>query len=237
MKFESPLISAKLVKRYKRFLADAILDNGEEITAHCPNTGSMKTCGQPGDQIYLSHHPSPKRKLPYTWELTKTKGGMICINTNRPNKVVEDAITKQAIPELTGYASLRREVRYGDKSRIDILLEDPQRGRCWIEIKSVTLLDGQDLLFPDAVTSRGLKHIKELQMKKSEGDRSVLFLLVNRPEGTTFKPAFHIDPDWAAGLIEAHQDGVEILAYRNKCTTTEMNIDQKIPVHLHHQII
>jgi len=229
LKFESPLIPATLIKRYKRFLADAVLADGSEITAHCPNTGSMRSCGEPGDTIMLSHNPSPKRKLSYTWEYTKTHKGYIGINTQRPNRIVEEAISRQQIPSLSGYDHIRREVPYGDRSRIDLLLEDKKKGRCWIEIKNVTLIEGDKLLFPDAITSRGLKHIKELQHMLLSGDRCVLFFLINRPDGKSFSPAIHIDEAWSRQLAMAADEGLEIMAYRAKSLVTGVSLGKEVP--------
>ena len=141
MQFEKPLTKATLVKRYKRFLADVVLDTGEEVTAHCANTGSMKTCGAPGDTVWLSHNPSPKRKLAYSWEFTEVSAGYVGINTALPNKLVFEAIEKSQIKELLGYDIMKREVKYGEKSRIDIYLEDSRKvlKPCYVEVKNVTL--------------------------------------------------------------------------------------------------
>ena len=217
------------MKRYKRFLADVQLPNGEVVVAHCPNTGSMKTCGSPGDIIYLSYNPSPKRKLSYTWELTQTKKGFIGINTHRPNKIVEEAILNQQIKSLSGYKQIKREVKYGENSRIDLLLSGP-KGLCWVEVKNVTLLDQKSVLFPDAVTSRGLKHLKELKSKVTEGDRSVIFFLINRPEGDSFSPAYHIDPTYSKELVTAQKMGVEVLAYRCCNSLEASTITNEVPL-------
>lgn len=230
MNFDQTLIPATLVKRYKRFLADATLDCGTTITAHCPNTGSMKSCGSPGDRIYLSHHSSPKRKLAYTWELTETNGGYIGINTHRPNKIVLDAIKQDLIPELTGYTKISTEVRYGEGSRIDILLESNESPACYVEIKNVTLLTENQVIFPDAVSQRGLKHLKELIKQKSTGNRAVMFYLINRPEGHEFRPAKEIDPQYSNTLKIAHEAGVEILIYRSSNSLSNTKISEKIPI-------
>ncbi|MFK7823023.1 MAG: DNA/RNA nuclease SfsA [Oligoflexales bacterium] len=230
MNFEQPLIPATLIKRYKRFLADVHLDCGKQVTAHCPNTGSMKTCGSAGDRVYLSHHNSPTRKLSYTWELTETQEGFIGINTHRPNRVVVDAIERGLVPELKGYESLRTEVRYGDRSRIDILLEANNMPPCYVEIKNVTLLSKNDVIFPDAVTERGLKHLKELSKQHALGNRAAMFYLVNRPEGSHFRPAQEIDPTYAKALKAAHKDGLEILIYRSCNSLDRTEITKKIPL-------
>ncbi len=232
MIFESPLLKGKLIKRYKRFFADVELDSGEQITAHCPNTGSMKTCGTPGDVIYVSHNPSPKRKLKYTWEFTETPAGLIGINTNWPNKVVSEGIENGLVKELTGYRSMRREVKYGSQnSRIDILLEDhPNLGaqKCWVEIKNTTLYQDPYVSFPDAVTARGLKHLEELTEQVLQGDRGVIFFFVNRGEGKAFYPAYEIDPAYCKGLKEAIDKGVEVLVYRSKPSLKEVSIGEAV---------
>ena len=234
MNFISELQEATLIKRYKRFFADVTLASGEEVTAHCPNTGSMKSCGAPGDTVYVSHNPDPKRKLAYTWELTKTKGGYIGVNTHKPNRIVEEAIANGLIPELTGYASMKREAKYGEeKSKIDLLLDEGEdKRRCYVEIKNTTLLDQDTLLFPDAVTSRGLKHLRELQMMVNQGHRSVMLFFVNRPDGKYFTPAKEIHPEYAEALREVSKGGVEILAYRANTTLTESTVGKPVKVTL-----
>ncbi|MEZ4741116.1 MAG: DNA/RNA nuclease SfsA [Bdellovibrionota bacterium] len=235
MNFNSPLLKGKIIKRYKRFLADVELESGELVTAHCPNTGSMKTCWKNGDTIYLSYHDNPQRKLKYTWEYTKVKKGYIGINTMRPNQIVFEAIEKGQIHQLNGYETIRREVKYGSKSKIDILLETDQgkvKKKCWVEIKNVTMyLDDRDLLvFPDAVTARGLKHIKELENQVKGGDRAVMFFLANRPEGKAFTPAKEIDPEYADALKKSQKNGVEILCYRVKPSLKGMTIGEEVPI-------
>ena len=213
--FAPPLVKATLIKRYKRFLADCRLPDGQTITAHCPNTGSMKTCGSPGDTVYLQFVTNPKRKLQYTWELTETQGGYVGVNTARPNGIVERAIIEGRVAELRGYDQVKREVKYGINSRIDLYLtkEDDDQA-CYVEIKNTTLLDADRITFPDAVSARGLKHLLELIEMRRLGHRAVMFYLINRPEGDIFAPASTIDPAYTAGLVEARAAGVEILAYR-----------------------
>ena len=229
--FETQLIKATLVKRYKRFLADCTLENGETVTAHCPNTGSMKTCGSPGDTVYLQYTDNPKRKLNYTWELTETKGGFIGVNTVRPNAVVERAIAEGKVVELAGYDHVRREVKYGTNSRIDLYLtkrNDLQA--CYVEVKNTTLLDADRIIFPDAVSARGLKHLHELSLIKKQGQRAVMFYLINRPEGEMFAPASVIDPAYSAGLKEAIANGVEILAYRAVHSLNEIVLGDPVKI-------
>lgn len=212
--FSTTLHKARLEKRYKRFFADVILDNGTKATAHCPNTGSMATCMAPGATVWLTYSDDPKRKLKWTWELTETPGGYIGINTAMPNRVVEHSIRAGLIPELSGYGELQREVKYGTNSRIDLLLSGRDRPHCYVEVKNTTLLLEDRVLFPDAVTERGQKHLRELAEMVKQGHRAIIFFFVNRPEGEAFSPADHIDPEYGKLLREVYQQGVEILAYR-----------------------
>lgn len=230
LNFEKPLVKATIIKRYKRFLADVVLEDGREVTAHCPNTGSMRTCWSPNDVVYLTYNPSPKRKLDYTWDYTQTKAGLIAINTMRPNRVVEEAIVNKKIPELKQYDHLRREVKYGENSKIDLLLEDDSKNKCWVEVKNVTLFDQGRLLFPDAVTKRGLKHLHELTKQVEKGDRAVMFYLINRSEGDVFSPAGDIDPEYTKALKTAEKNGVEILAYRTKRTLEAITMGSPVKV-------
>jgi sugar fermentation stimulation protein A len=230
-------VEGVLIKRYKRFFADVRpLDPalGDVVVAHCANTGSMKTCGEPGDRVYLSPAASPERKLRWTWELTGVDGGFVGVNTARPNHVVHESVARGAVAELAGYTSWRAEVAYGKKSRIDLLLEgsakDPRR--CWVEVKNATLRHGDHVVFPDAVTERGLKHLGELSAMVRAGDRAVMFFFVNRPDGRAMAPAEAIDPDYAAGLRAAQRAGVEILAYRARTSLAGMTVGERIPVEL-----
>ena len=234
MKFSAPLVKGKLIKRYKRFLADVELETGDVVTAHCPNTGSMKTCGAPGDTVVLTHNPSPKRKLAYSWEYTKTSGGYIGVNTMHPNKIAEEAIRDGLIPELSGYDLIKREVKYGNEnSRIDILLEDSTGSlpKCYVEVKNVTLKHDDHLRFPDAVTARGLKHLRELSSVIDEGHRACLLFVANRPDGKYVSIANDIDPKYGEGILDALNAGVEIFAYQVKSNLNEMVIKGRIPFH------
>lgn len=208
------LTHATLLRRYKRFLADVRLDDGTEVTAHCPNPGRMTSCMEPGWSVWLSHHPSPKRKLKWGWELSITPQNIpILVNTQRPNAVLADALRRGLIPELSGYGSVRTEVRYGEeRSRIDALLENP--GRCFVELKSATLLVEPGLAaFPDAVSARGAKHLRELAHMVQGGDRSVLFFLISRGDAQRIVPARDVDPKYGIELDKALAAGVEVLAY------------------------
>ena len=206
------LIQGILIKRYKRFKADVRLRNGHVVTALCPNTGSMRTCSEPGRKVHLSRQNRPERKLKYTWELIEMPTSLVGVNTGVPNKLVKESIIARKVPELTGYDRIRSEVKYGKNSRIDLLLEKGDR-RCFIEIKNCTLVEGGIASFPDAVTSRGLKHLKELQNQVESGDRAVMFYLIQRMDAKTFRPADPIDPAYGLELRKAAKKGVEILVY------------------------
>jgi|SRR5690554_2131093 len=217
MKFPEPLVEGRLLRRYKRFLADVRLVSGEQVTAHCPNTGSMLGCQPENARVWLSRSNNPRRKLPYTWELVETAPGVLaCVNTARPNAQARHAIEAGLIAELTGYHEVRAEVRYGsEKSRIDLLLSGHESAPdAWVEVKNVTLADGATGYFPDAVTERGQKHLRELMAQAAAGDRAVLFFLVNHEGIREVRPADHIDPRYGELLREAHAAGVEVLAYR-----------------------
>jgi sugar fermentation stimulation protein A len=224
-----PILTGTLIKRYKRFLADVRLDNGKVITAHCPNSGSMKTCAEEGWKVFLSYHSNPKRKLAYTLELIHNGSCWICVNTHRANKIVKAAIENKLIEELQSYPTIRPEVRYSENSRIDLLLEDLKRPPCYVEIKSVTLLgEDKSYQFPDSVTLRGQKHIRDLIAEANKGNRAVLFFLILRSDGSFFTPAKDIDPEYARLLSEAHQSGVEILCYRAEAGPESIEIAQQI---------
>ncbi|WP_102798622.1 DNA/RNA nuclease SfsA [Bowmanella denitrificans] len=218
MHFESPLLCGKLIKRYKRFLADVELDSGEIVTAHCANTGAMTGCAEPGFRVWLSYHPDPKRKLAYSWQLAQDfQNHWIGINTLNANKLVEEAIFQQRVNALCGYESIRREVKYGqENSRIDLLLSKAGEPDCYVEIKSVTLLDGRRGYFPDAVTLRGQRHLQELTWVASNHARAVLFFCVQHTGIQSVQVARHIDPAYAAALQDALAAGVEVMAY--SCT-------------------
>jgi sugar fermentation stimulation protein A len=217
MKLPAPLIEGRLIRRYKRFLADVLLPDGSEVTAHCPNTGSMLGC-QPADaRVWLSASDNPKRKLKYTWELVETAPGEVaCINTSRPNNQARYAVEQGVVPSLAGYGACRAEVRYGaEKSRIDLHLSGhTSLADAWVEVKNVTLSEEGRGYFPDAVTTRGQKHLRELMAQVRAGERAVLFFVVNHTGITSVRPADHIDPAYGKLLREAAAAGVELLAYR-----------------------
>lgn len=235
MIFESPLQRGTLIKRYKRFLADVELASGEIVTAHCPNTGSMRNCAQPGWTVWVSYQPSPKRKLAYTWELSQSDSGdLIGINTHRANKLVKEAWETKSIPELAKYRSLKAEVKYGQQnSRIDFLLSDANENRCYMEVKSVTLLDDNQSgrgLFPDATSVRGQKHLEELIEVKQQGHAACLLFCVQHTGIESVSPADMIDARYGSLLREAYQEGVEVIAYKCKITNELMELSEKIPV-------
>ncbi|KMQ73454.1 DNA/RNA nuclease SfsA [Marinobacter subterrani] len=217
MKFPEPLVEGRLIRRYKRFLADVRLPDGTEITAHCPNTGSMLGCQPENARVWLSRSDNPKRKLPYTWELVEAVPGQLaCVNTARPNAQALEAVQAGVVVELSGYPAARPEVKYGaEKSRIDLLLSGHgSAADAWVEVKNVTLAENGQGFFPDAVTERGQKHLRELMTQVEQGDRAVLFFVVNHTGIETVRPADQIDRKYGELLREACDAGVEVIAYR-----------------------
>ncbi|WP_417450850.1 DNA/RNA nuclease SfsA [Kordiimonas sp.] len=236
MIFEDTLQEGRLIKRYKRFLADIELPGGEVVVAHCANSGSMSGCKEPGSRVWLSPNRNPKAKLDWRWEMVEVDGVLVGINTSHPNRIVADAIGADEIAELVGYAKLRREVKYGVNSRIDILLEEPSAQgaseKCYVEVKNVTLKMGAEAQFPDAVTVRGAKHLRELMDMVDEGHRAVMFYLVQRGDCEAFAPAEHIDSAYAEGLHEAAAKGVELLCYTCDLTPEKIVINGTLPIRL-----
>lgn len=230
MKFEKNLVKGKLIKRYKRFLADIRLEDGQVITAHCANSGSMMGLLDEGNDVYIWQSDNPKRKLKYSWELVQTNGTLVGINTMRPNYLVKEAIESGIITELQGYPSLKMEVKYGQKSRLDLLLENHHK--CYVEVKNVTLVEGDIALFPDSVTSRGAKHLDELLHIVREGNRAALVFVVQREDAVKFAPAIKIDPVFSNKLKAVVSEGVEALAYQAAISQTEIKIVKKLPVHI-----
>ena len=232
MRFTPALKQGKLLRRYKRFLADIALADGSEITIHCPNTGSMRNCLFPGEPVWFSTSANPKRKYAHTWELMGTlEGGLIGIHSGNANALAEEAIRLGMISELAGYDSLRREVKYGDEnSRIDLLLESAQKPACYIEVKSCTLLEGGQGYFPDAVSLRGQKHLRELMQVANLGYRAVLLFVVQHTQIFSVTPAEHIDPEYAKLLKMAVLAGVEVLAYRCEISPSEIHLAQACTV-------
>ena len=230
MDFPSPLKRGVLVSRYKRFFADVVLDDGDEITAHCPNPGAMLGLNTPGLPAWVSRSEDPKRKLAHTLELIEADGGLVGINTMHPNRLVAEALAADAIPELTGYAAHRREVRYGANSRVDFLLEGPDRAPCWLEVKNCHLRrTGALAEFPDCVAARSLKHLRELTAMVEAGERAVMLFVIQRTDCDAFAACHELDPAYARGLTEAAAAGVEVLAYACEITTQKVVIASPIP--------
>ncbi len=234
MQFTPALQPATLVQRYKRFLADVVTPEGEMLTLHCPNTGAMTGCATPGDTVWYSTSENIKRKYPHTWEITQTADGdFICVNTLRANQLVKEAITLDLIPELRGYNTLKSEVKYGaESSRIDFMLQAEDRPECYIEVKSVTLAERDNGYFPDAVTLRGQKHLRELISMVAAGKRAVLLFAVLHSAIERFSPARHIDLKYAQLLNEAQKQGVEVLAYKAELSADNMTLRSALPVSL-----
>ncbi len=235
MRFPHPVIEGTLIQRYKRFLADVRLPGGAVVTAHCANTGSMKTCAETGRPVLLTDHGADcARKLRYTFEAIEMGGHWVGVNTAKPNAVVAEGIQSGAIPELSGYVLMRREVKYGANSRIDLLLSGhPGRPKqkCFVEVKNTTLREGDGVLFPDAVTARGLKHIHALEDVARGGQRAVMFFFVNRTDCAWMGVAEHIDPAYAAALRKAvGKNRVEICAYQSAITREGISIGKSLPI-------
>jgi len=228
MTFSPPLIPATLIKRYKRFLADVRLENGEAITVHCANPGSMKSCAEPGWPVQISDSQNPKRKLRYTLEMLHNGKCWIGVNTHRPNRLVVEAIEAGKIPELKGFSEILTEQKYGKASRIDILLERGKKA-CYVEVKNVTLAEGEGWVrFPDSVTERGRKHLTELSAMVKRGHRAVMLFTVQRSDGKRFGPAREIDPAYAKALKTAYQNGVEILPYRVRVSPKSLSFQKRM---------
>ncbi|WP_420340498.1 DNA/RNA nuclease SfsA [Roseibium sp.] len=225
MQFSVPLVSGRLVKRYKRFLADVVLDEtGEEVTAHCANPGSMLGLKEPGSRVWLSPSDNPKRKLKFSWEVIEADGALVGINTAHPNKLVEEALVAGRIQGLAGFETLRREVKYGKNSRIDILLEQADGSKTYVEVKNVHLMRESGLAeFPDSVTARGAKHLVELGDMVAEGHRAAMVFLVQRPDCDRLSLASDIDPNYAEAFKTAKAAGVE--AYAIGCDVRLDGID------------
>lgn len=236
MKFPEPLVEGRLIRRYKRFLSDINL-NGETVVAHCANPGAMTGLNAPGSEVWLSANRNPKAKLDWRWELIRVGDHLVGINTAHPNGIVAEAIEAGQIEELQGYASLRREVKYGENSRIDILLESEDRAPCYVEIKNVHLkrdLAGRENAaeFPDSVTKRGAKHLVEMSNMVRQGARAVMVYLVQRDDCDHFRVAEDIDPAYASALAEALASGVEAICYECALSVEEIKVAGKLPLRL-----
>jgi len=231
--FPEPLISGRLIRRYKRFLADVELDGGEVVTSHCVNTGRMSGCADEGSEVWLLPAPkNTKRKLKYTWVLTRRADGVtVGVHTGLPNQLVATAITEMGIPGLCGYESVRREVKMGERSRVDVYLSGhSERPPCWVEVKNVTLVRDGTALFPDAVTERGRKHLNVLIDQVHNGDRAAMVYVVQRLDAVRVRPADDIDPEYGEALRRAMENGVEMYALSVNADPTGLKVVGMLPV-------
>jgi sugar fermentation stimulation protein A len=224
VRFPAAPLTGKLLRRYQRFFAEVELEGGERLVAHCPNTGSLLGCLAPGSPVWLRDSGNPERKLRFTWQAVRVGRAWINVDTSLPNRVVAEAVAAGGVPALAGYAELRREVAYGRGSRIDLLLDDPARGTCHVEVKSTTLAEDGAALFPDAVTERGTKHLGELARLARAGRRAVQFFFVSRADVERFRPADAIDPVYGRALRRAVDAGVEVLAYTTRVEARRLEL-------------
>ncbi|MCF8045363.1 MAG: DNA/RNA nuclease SfsA [Desulfarculaceae bacterium] len=224
-----PLIEGTLIKRYKRFLADVQLEDGCVVTAHCPNSGSMKTCSKPGGRVWISKSDNPKRKLKYSWELIDAGDSLVGINTLTPNRLVKKCVENGIIDELTGYETVKPEVKTGEGTRLDLMLEKSSGQRCYIEIKNCTLVKNRVAMFPDAVTDRGRKHLEALAELSRQGHRTVIFFIIQRMDADVFSPAAHIDPEYARTLEETMACGVELMIRDTLIDTEKVMLNRAVP--------
>lgn len=235
MRFASPLIPATLIRRYKRFLADVTLGGSEEITAHVANPGAMTGLATPGSRVWLSKSDNAKRKLPYSWELVERDFGtgpeLVGVNTGQPNLLVAEALAAQAIPDLAGYTSVRREVKYGKNSRIDFLLESEGRPPCYVEIKNVHLMRTAGLAeFPDCVTVRGAKHLNELAAVAAGGARAFMLFVIQIGSTERFSLARDIDPAYGAAFDRARNMDVAALAWKCAIARDGIEVAEQVPI-------
>lgn len=229
MDLPQPLLRGRLVSRYKRFFADVILDDGQAVTAHCPNPGAMLGLKEPGMGVWLSVSDDPKRKLAHTLQLVEVDGALAGVNTMLPNRLVAEALANGVIPELEGYANVRPEVKYGEASRIDFLLTHPDWRSCWLEVKNVHLRrEGTLAEFPDCVAARSSKHLRELGAMVAAGDRAVVLFVIQRTDCDSFAACHDLDPVFAAALDHAADAGVEVLAYACEMSTASIAISRPV---------
>ncbi|MDR3506766.1 MAG: DNA/RNA nuclease SfsA, partial [Caulobacteraceae bacterium] len=215
---------------YKRFLADVVMDDGRELTVHCPNPGAMLGLNTPGFGAWISRSPDPKRKLPHTLELVEADGALVGINTMHPNRLAAEALALDLIPELTGYATHRREVKYGQASRVDFLLQGDDRPDCWLEIKNCHLMRTPGLAeFPDCVAARSARHLRELEAMAAQGDRAVVLFVVQRMDCAAFSACRELDPTFASALDHAADAGVEVLIHACDVAREGVRIARGIP--------
>lgn len=227
MRFGSPLVAGRLVRRYKRFFADVRLAGGRLVTAHCPNSGSLLGCKEPGSPVFLSHHPGKGRRLAWTWEMVRVGRNWVGVNTLWPNRLVVEAIEDGTLGELQGYSGIRREVRVSPRSRLDLLLEGGS-GRCWVEVKNVTFRVGRLAAFPDAVTERGTRHLRELIRLVRAGHSAALVFVVQRGDCRAFRPADEVDPEYGRWLRRALGAGVEVLPYQARVTPRGISLTRRL---------
>jgi sugar fermentation stimulation protein A len=228
MIFETPLLPGILVKRYRRFLAEIQLDTGEAVLAHCPNSGSMKGVNLPGHEVLVSYHGDPRRHLHYTWEMIRADGDWVGINTLLPNRIVAEALEADLIPALRRYAEYRSEVMVAPHTRIDFVLG--KNGQCWLEVKNVSLVEGGVAKFPDSVTERGVKHLREMTKHVKHGGKAVALYVVQHHAATVFTAADEIDPTYGKMLRAALRAGVRIEVWKTKVTPQEIRLDHPLPV-------
>ena len=230
MEFPHPLRRATLIRRYKRFLSDHRLDDGTAVTAHVANPGAMTGLLEDGAETWLSPAMNPKRKLAFGWEMVRVGRGLVGVNTSRPNRLAAEAIEAGALPTLAGYETIRREVPYGERSRVDFLLEAEGRPPCYVEVKNVHLRRGPHAAFPDSVTARGTKHLRELAQVAGAGARAVMLYIVQREDCARFTLAADIDPAYAAAFAEARARGVEALCHACRLSTDGITVDRPLPI-------
>ncbi|HAN19128.1 MAG: sugar fermentation stimulation protein SfsA [Bacteroidetes bacterium GWC2_33_15] len=230
MNFQKPLIHGYLIKRYMRFLADIKLDSGNIVTAHCTNSGTMKSCLEDNAEVYLSPVDDPNRKTKFTWEMIKINGNWVGINTGNPNKLAYEAVKSGKIEKLKGYTEVQAEVKFDD-SRFDLMAKN-EKETCFIEVKNVTLKEGKYALFPDAVTSRGKKHLETLAKVKEQGMRAVMLYVIQRNDVEIFAPAKEIDPEYAKVLKIAYEKGVEIIPMQVNVTPEKIELLKELPFEL-----
>lgn len=230
MLLPQPMARGVIVQRYKRFFVDMVLDDGRAITAHVPNPGAMLGLKDPGLAAWVSWSGDPKRKLPWTLQLVEADGGLVGVNTMNPNRLVAEALAADAIPELSGYMTIRPEVKYSQASRVDFLLTHPDRPPCWLEVKNCHYRrDGTLAEFPDCVAARSAKHLKDLAAEVAKGARAVQLFVVQRTDCDSFAACDDLDPVYAKGLSDAAAAGVEVLCYRCDISPTEVRISRRIP--------
>jgi sugar fermentation stimulation protein A len=232
MQFDVPPLEGRFQRRYKRFFADVELADGTILTAHCPNTGSLLGCKDEGNPAWLRDSGDPKRKLRFTWQAVQVGSTWVNVDTNLPNRVVREAFEERRVPGFEAITNIRSEVKYGENSRIDLLLEDEDGRAVYVEVKNTTLAEGDVALFPDAVTTRGLKHLGELARVVEEGHRALQLFFISRDDVESFRPAVDIDPEYCRALLAAAERGVEVRAFTAKVTAQEVSLHRELPVDL-----